>query len=101
LLAQTVYLAVVSDLHPRKIVDRRLVDTRDAAHRNRMEALTIAIVRQRPPPGLILHSDRGLQYAAEPYRLALARPAIKPSMSGAYLRPLGSISRAFAEAMAA
>ena len=41
----------------------------------------MAIVRQRPPPGLIHHSDRGIQYAAEPYRLALARSGITPSMS--------------------
>ena len=41
----------------------------------------MAIVRQRPVPGLIHHSDRGIQYAAEPYRLALARSAITPSMS--------------------
>ena len=46
-----------------------------------LEALTMAIVRQRPPPGLIHHSDRGIQYAAEPYRLALARSGITPSMS--------------------
>jgi putative transposase len=46
-----------------------------------LEALTMAIVRQRPAPGLIHHSDRGIQYAAEPYRLALARSGITPSMS--------------------
>ena len=40
----------------------------------------MAIVRQRPPPGLIHHSDRGIQYAAEPYRLALAWSGITPSM---------------------
>jgi putative transposase len=41
----------------------------------------MAIVRQRPAPGLIHYSDRGTQYAAEPYRLALARSGITPSMS--------------------
>ena len=46
-----------------------------------LEALTMAIVRQRPAPGLIHHSDRGIQYAAEPYRLALSRSGITPSMS--------------------
>ena len=46
-----------------------------------LEALTMAIMRQRPAPGLIHHSDRGMQYAAEPYRLALARSGITPSMS--------------------
>jgi putative transposase len=37
-----------------------------------LEALTMAIQRQRPAPGLIHHSDRGVQYAAEAYRQALA-----------------------------
>ena len=46
-----------------------------------LETLTMAIVRQRPPPGLTHHSDRGIQYAAEPYRPALSRSAITPSMS--------------------
>src|SRR5258707_4741814 len=31
-------------------------------------ALTLAIQRQKPPPGLIHHSDRGSQYAAADYR---------------------------------
>lgn len=41
----------------------------------------MAIERQRPAPGLIHHSDRGIQYAAEAYRGALATAGITPSMS--------------------
>ena len=41
----------------------------------------MAINRQRPPPGLIHHSDRGIQYASEAYRRALATENITPSMS--------------------
>lgn len=41
----------------------------------------MAIERQRPSPGLIHHSDRGIQYAAEAYRQRLARSGITPSMS--------------------
>ena len=37
--------------------------------------------RQRPPPGLIQHSDRGVQYAADAYRQVLAAAGITPSMS--------------------
>jgi len=37
-----------------------------------LAALRMAIARQRPEPGLIAHSDRGVQYAAEAYRAALA-----------------------------
>ncbi len=45
------------------------------------DALNMAIQRQRPPPGLIHHSDRGIQYAAEAYRQILAGSGISPSMS--------------------
>jgi len=47
------------DLHTRKIVGwwmRETLHTEIAS-----EALTMAIVRQRPPPGLIHHSDPGTQ----------------------------------------
>jgi putative transposase len=74
------YLAAVLDLHTRKIVGwsmRERLYTEIA-----LEALNLAIERQRPPPGLIHHSDRGVQYAAEAYRLALGRYGIIPSMSG-------------------
>ena len=73
------YLAAVLDLHTRKIVGwsmRERLYTEIA-----LEALNMAIERQRPAPGLIHHSDRGIQYAAEAYRLALARYGITPSMS--------------------
>ena len=46
-----------------------------------LDALNMAIQRQRPAPGLIHHSDRGIQYAAEAYRQALAGSGITPSMS--------------------
>jgi putative transposase len=74
------YLAAVLDLHTRKIVGwsmRERLYTEIA-----LEALNMAIERQRPAPGLVHHSDRGIQYAAEAYRLALARYGITPSMSG-------------------
>ncbi len=73
------YLAAVLDLHTRKIVGwsmRERLYTEIA-----LEALNMAIERQRPAPGLIHHSDRGIQYAAEAYRQALARSGITPSMS--------------------
>ena len=46
-----------------------------------IDALNMAIQRQRPPPGLIHHSDRGIQYAAGSYRQVLAGSGISPSMS--------------------
>jgi hypothetical protein len=44
-------------------------------------ALTMAIQRQRPGPGLIHHSDRGSQYAAGGYRQVLDAANIVQSMS--------------------
>ncbi len=73
------YLAAIIDLHTRKIVGwsmRQTLHTEIA-----LDALNMAVERQRPAPGLIHHSDRGIQYAAEAYRSALARYGIPPSMS--------------------
>ena len=41
----------------------------------------MALQRRRPGEGLIHHSDRGRQYAAEPYRRVLERHGIAQSMS--------------------
>jgi putative transposase len=41
----------------------------------------MALQRCQPPRGLIHHSDRGVQYASEPYRQALERHGIRQSMS--------------------
>ena len=41
----------------------------------------MAIARQRPGPGLIAHSERGVQYAAKAYRAALAGIGALASMS--------------------
>jgi putative transposase len=73
------YLAAILDLHTRKIVGWSM---RETLHTEiALEALGMAIARQRPAPGLIHHSDRGIQYAAEAYRSALARSGVIPSMS--------------------
>jgi putative transposase len=74
------YLAVVLDMFSRKVVgwsmqpylDRRLV----------LAALFMAIEARRPAPGtLVHHSDRGVQYACDDYRRALADAEIAVSMS--------------------
>jgi transposase InsO family protein len=39
-------------------------------------ALVMAIQRHRPPPGLVHHGGRGVQYASEPYRAVLERHGI-------------------------
>jgi transposase InsO family protein len=73
------FLAAILDLHTRKIVGWSMRETLHATIA--LEALDMAIRRQRPAPGLIQHSDRGIQYACEPYREALAAAEITPSMS--------------------
>jgi hypothetical protein len=66
-------------MHTRKLVGWSM---RDTLHTQiALEALTMAIERQKPVPGLIYHSDRDVQYAAEAYRAALAKSGITPSMS--------------------
>jgi putative transposase len=73
------YLAAILDMHTRKIVGRSM---RQILHAEiAIDALSMAIQCQRPPPGLIHHSDRGIQYAAEAYRQTLATSGITPSMS--------------------
>jgi putative transposase len=46
-----------------------------------LDALQMAIIRRRPKPGLIVHSDRGAQYASTNYRQLLACHGFVASMS--------------------
>ena len=73
------YLAVVLDLFTRKIVGWAMRDHMRAELT--IAALTMAIQRQKPPPGLIHHSDRGSQYAAADYRKVLGAAGMIQSMS--------------------
>ena len=73
------FLAALIDMHTRKVVGWSMRETLHASIA--LEDLDMAIRRQRPAPGLIQHSDRGIQYAADEYRQALAAAKITPSMS--------------------
>jgi putative transposase len=73
------YLAVVMDLYSRKIVGWSLA--RSMAVEMVKEALLMAIGRRKPEPGLIHHSDRGIQYACNEYRRLLHYHGIISSMS--------------------
>jgi len=73
------FLAALIDMHTRKVVGWSMRETLHASIA--VEALRMAIARQRPPAGLIHHSDRGIQYAADEYRQVLASARITPSMS--------------------
>jgi transposase InsO family protein len=73
------YLAVVLDLFSRKIIGWARRDHMRAELT--IAALIMAIQRQKPPPGLIHHSDRGSQYAAAGYRKVLNAAGMIQSMS--------------------
>ena len=74
-----VYLAVLLDAYSRKVVGWAL--ERTLAARLPMAALTYALAERHPPPGLVHHSDRGVQYAAEAYVTLLRAHHMLPSMS--------------------
>jgi len=76
-----VYLAGVMDLYSRKIVGWACADHLKTSLVQ--QALTQAIDRRCPRPGLIHHSDRGCQYASGHYRAQLQAIASLPSMSAA------------------
>jgi putative transposase len=52
------YLAAILDMHTRKIVGWSMRQTLHAEIA--LDALNMAVERQRPAPGLIHHSDRGI-----------------------------------------
>jgi transposase InsO family protein len=73
------YLAAIMDLFSRKIVGWAMRDHMQVELAS--AALMMAIQQQRPQPGLIHHSDRGVQYASHAYRNALPGAGITASMS--------------------
>lgn len=79
LQGEFVYLAVILDAFSRKVVgwelDRKM--TSDLTK----TALGRALTSRQPAPGLVHHSDRGLQYAARDYIDLLKQHGIIPSMS--------------------
>ena len=72
-------LAAVLDFATRKIVGWSMRDHMRTELTS--AALMVAVQRQRPGAGLVCHSDRGSQYAAEAYRKQLADMKATPSMS--------------------
>jgi len=86
-----VYLAVVLDVFSRKVVGWAL--DRTLTTRLPLLALERAITLRQPPPGLVHHSDRGIQYASQQYTALLELHGILPSMS----RPGNPYDNAFCE----
>lgn len=73
------YLAVVLDLASRRVVGWATRATLDAELA--LSALHLALDTRVPAPGLIHHSDRGVQYACTEYRALLAAHGMRASMS--------------------
>jgi putative transposase len=73
------YLALVLDLWSRKIVGWAM-----AGHMRSelvVSALQMACTQRRPAPGLLVHSDRGVQYASQETRQFLQDHGLVASMS--------------------
>ena len=74
------YLAAVIDLCSRKVVGWSMADhmRTDLV----ADALRMSVARRCPGPGLLHHSDRGVQYASDDYQHLLRMHGIACSMSG-------------------
>jgi len=73
------YTATVKDLCTKNVVGYAMGDRIDKSLVIR--ALEMAIRREKPPAGLIFHSDRGSQYCSNDYQNLLKKHGIIPSMS--------------------
>jgi putative transposase len=73
------YLACILDLGSRRVVGWSMTARMKA--QLVCDALKMAYWRRKPPAGLIVHSDRGVQYAADEYRKLIAEYSMVQSMS--------------------
>jgi transposase InsO family protein len=73
------YLVAVLDLFTRRIIGWAMHDGLDA--KMATDALQMAITQRRPAAGLMVHSDRGAQFASASYRALLTAHRLVPSMS--------------------
>ena len=79
LQVEFVYLAILLDAFSRRCIGWALRRSLEAALV--VEALRMSLLRRRPRPGLVHHSDRGAQYAARDYTALLQQHGIRISMS--------------------
>jgi putative transposase len=73
------YLAVVMDRYSRRIVGWSVSIRKDV--RLTLAALERAVYNRRPRPGVIFHTDRGIEYAAYAFRRRLAALGFVQSMN--------------------
>ena len=73
------YLAVVMDKYSRRIIGWSLSHRKDVALT--LRALRRAVFNRRPGPGVVFHTDRGIEYAGYAFREQLARLGFVQSMN--------------------
>jgi putative transposase len=73
------FLAAILDLYSRKIVGWAMSERIDTVLI--LKALGMALLHRSPPGNLLVHSDRGVQYASGDYRQALSQAGLIASMS--------------------
>lgn len=73
------YLAVILDLATRAVVGWATAST--LGEGLVLAAWHEAVAARQPPPGLVVHSDRGSQYAGRAFQAALAAAQAVPRMS--------------------
>jgi len=73
------YLAVVIDLHSRKVIGWSMKPT--LAREGVLDALLMAIWRRKPTKPVIVHSDQGSQYGSDDWQRFCRAHNLQPSMS--------------------
>jgi transposase InsO family protein len=75
------YLTVVIDLWDRKVIGWNIAADMRAG--NICAAFKMAILNRSPSQGMVFHSDRGVQYCSEEFRILLNQlcPSVRQSMS--------------------
>jgi transposase InsO family protein len=73
------YLVAVLDVYTRRVIGWAMSQVLDAALA--INALRMALNQSRPSAGLIIHSDRGSQFASTAYRQVLSQHRLVASMS--------------------
>jgi putative transposase len=73
------YVTAVLDVYSRRVVGWSMHESWDAVFA--VQALDMAIAQRRPTAGLIVHSDRGAQFASAAFRRTLVAHGLLASMS--------------------
>lgn len=75
-----VYLTIILDLADRKVLGWSLSQEL-TTETTLLPAWKMATKSRAPEPGLLFHSDRGVQYASQAFRMAMAKAKVPQSMS--------------------